>query len=86
MSAQSLADVGLLVELGLRSNAWIYDLPLQEEIQDEGQEDSVPLIENEPAANVEVYVGLGIAALIGLLATITLLVVLGRSVNLHPPR
>lgn len=86
VSAQSLADVGLLVELGLRSNAWIYDLPLQEGTQDEGQEDSVPLTEDEPAANVEVYVGLGIAALIGLLATITLLVVLGRSVNLHPPR
>jgi len=86
VSAQSLADVGLLVELGLRSNAWIYDLPLQEETQGEGQEDSVALIEDEPAANVEVYVGLGIAALVGLLATITLLVVLGRSVNLHPPR
>jgi len=59
---------------------------LQEVAQDEGKEDNLPQIEDKPAADVEVYFGLGIAALIGLLATITLLVVLGRSVNLQPPR
>ncbi|DAC21386.1 MAG TPA: M28 family peptidase, partial [Candidatus Poseidoniales archaeon] len=35
VSAQSLQDVGSLVELGLRSNAWIFDFQAIEENQDQ---------------------------------------------------
>jgi hypothetical protein len=81
--AESLRDVGLLVELGLRSGAWIYDFQSLDEIEDDSTqpEDDVPNLDEEKM-EVERYTGLGITALIGVFGAMVLMVVLSLSVNL----
>ena len=81
--AESLRDVGLLVELGLRSEAWIYDFESIDELEDDStqSEDDVQNLDEEKI-EVERYTGLGITALIGVLGAMVLMVVLSLSVNL----
>jgi hypothetical protein len=73
----------LLVELGLRSGAWIYDFQSLDEIEDDSTqpEDDVPNLDEEKM-EVERYTGLGITALIGVFGAMVLMVVLSLSVNL----
>jgi glutaminyl-peptide cyclotransferase len=81
--AESLRDVGLLVELGLRSEAWIYDFQALEEPEDDSTppEDDAQNLDEEKR-EVERHIGLGITALIGVLGAMVLMIVLSLSVNL----
>lgn len=84
VSAQSLQDVGSLVELGLRSNAWIFDFQAIEENQD--QIDETEAEESDSSSQeleVERYTGLAVVALLGIGAAMTLMLVLGYAVNLR---
>lgn len=80
VSADSLEDVGRLIELGLRSNAWIFNVDIAEEITQEPVE---PEPESEPV-EVEAYAWLALAALIGLMAALTMMFVLSRAVTFKP--
>ena len=80
VSADSLEDVGRLIELGLRSNAWIFNVSIAEEITPEPLE---PEPESE-AVEVEAYTWLALAALVGLMAALTMMLVLSRAVTLKP--
>ncbi|MDE0858225.1 MAG: hypothetical protein OSA38_06620, partial [Candidatus Poseidoniaceae archaeon] len=80
VSADSLEDVGRLIELGLRSNAWIFNLTIAEEVTPEPLE---PEPESE-AVEVEAYTWLALAALVGLMAALTMMLVLSRAVTLKP--
>lgn len=81
--AESLRDVGLLVELGLRSEAWIYDFrALENSEEDSTQPDDNVQGVNEAEMDVERHTGLAITALIGVLGAMVLMVVLSLSVKL----
>ncbi len=81
VSAESLRDVGRLIELGLRTGAWSFDVtpqgpPAAQEMPSEG-------IENEEKT-IESYAWIGSAALVGLLAALVFALVLSKAVNLKP--
>ena len=84
VSAQSLHDVGSLVELGLRSNAWIFDFETIEEHQGQSENDDA---ENSDSSSqemeVERHIGLAFAALLGIGAAMTMMLVLGYAVNIR---
>ena len=79
VSAESLSDVGRLIELGLRTHAWSFDVtppetPAAEELPSEE-------IDNEETT-IESYAWIGSAALLGLLAALVFALVLSKAVNL----
>lgn len=81
--AESLRDVGLLVELGLRSEAWIYDFKALEDSEENlTQPDENIQNLNEEEIDLERHTGLAIAALIGVIGAMALMVVLSLSVKL----
>ena len=72
------------MELGLRSNAWIFDFQAIEENQD--QIDETEAEESDSSSQeleVERYTGLAVVALLGIGAAMTLMLVLGYAVNLR---
>ena len=81
--AESLRDVGLLVELGLRSEAWIYDFKALEDSEENlTQPDENIQNLNEEEIDLERHTGLAIAALIGGIGAMALMVELSLSVKL----
>ena len=81
--AESLRDVGLLVELGLRSEAWIYDFKALEDSEENlTQPDENVQDLNQEEIVLERHTGLAIAALIGVIGAMALMVVLSLSVKL----
>ena len=71
------------MELGLRSEAWIYDFQALEDSGDNStQPDENVQDLNEGEMDVERHTGLAIAALIGVLGAMVLMVVLSLSVKL----
>ena len=76
VSAESLRDVGRLIELGLRTGAWSFDVtpqgpPAAQEMPSEG-------IENEEKT-IESYAWIGSAALVGLFAVMLFTLGLGTA-------
>ena len=76
VSAESLKDVGRLIELGLRTGAWSFDVtpqgpPAAQEMPSEG-------IENEEKT-IESYAWIGSAALVGLFAVMLFTLGLGTA-------
>jgi glutaminyl-peptide cyclotransferase len=82
VSAQSLEDVGRLVELGLRSDAWSTTITLANTTTvEEGPVLPATDVESE---TLETYVWMGAAALLSLLAALVFVLILSRAVDLKP--
>ena len=79
VSAESLSDVGRLIELGLRTHAWSFDVtpPETPAVEEPPSEE----IDNEETT-IESYAWIGSAALLGLLAALVFALVLSKAVNL----
>ncbi len=82
VSAQSLEDVGRLVELGLRSDAWSTTITLANTTTVE-EEPVLPATDVE-SETLETYVWMGAAALLSLLAALVFVLILSRAVDLKP--
>jgi Zn-dependent M28 family amino/carboxypeptidase len=82
VSAQSLADVGRLVEIGLRSGAWSTTITLSNTTT--AEEDPVIPAPDMESETLETYVWMGSAALLSLLAALVFVSILSRAVDLKP--
>lgn len=84
VSAQSLADAGRLVELGLRTQAWTLNVSLNENKEEPAAPSAPDAPDTVEEPTVEVYAVLGASAGLGLVAALILLLVLNRAVKLNP--
>jgi glutaminyl-peptide cyclotransferase len=91
VSAQSLEDVGRLIELGLRTNAWTYNVELNTELSETDLNDSTQeggdetiINDNTEETVSRIHPVLAIAGLASIVLALALTMVLGYSVGRAP--